>query len=144
MRGVCVRVSACLSGRQKKRRSAESKVGEKSDKEKWSKMDFCCGFRTLLFTYVLINGIFITLQTKEGERIFRLCSPKSFSSGCVGSVNGRAATGATRGPDVLGGKVRRQKHTLDRCCRQSLSVRGETFQLQRKLLLLKFNPLVEK
>ncbi|XP_075882599.1 ephrin type-A receptor 2 isoform X2 [Nelusetta ayraudi] len=28
-------------------------------------MDFFCGFRPLLFTYVLINGIFITLQTKE-------------------------------------------------------------------------------
>lgn len=41
-------------------------------------MDLCCGFRPLLFTYVLINGIFITLQTKEGELIFHLSSVRSF------------------------------------------------------------------
>lgn len=29
-------------------------------------MDFFAGFRPLLFSYVLINGILITLQAKEG------------------------------------------------------------------------------
>lgn len=59
-------------------------------------MDFFCGFRPLLFTYVLINGILITLQTKEGER---LSAPDwislNFSLRLVGEVNGSGARGAT-------------------------------------------------
>lgn len=41
-------------------------------------MDFFAGVRPLLFSYVLINGILITLQTKEGERLFLNNFPRKF------------------------------------------------------------------
>ena len=47
--------------------------GEKEREEgKVGQMEFFTGVRPLLFSYVLINGILITLQTKEGECLISL------------------------------------------------------------------------
>lgn len=52
-------------------------LGSQSGSQQWrrkvcqmGKMDFFAGIRLLLFSYVLLNGILITLQTKEGEYLF--------------------------------------------------------------------------
>lgn len=54
-------------------------------------MDFLTGLRPLLFTYVLINGILITLQTKEGERLHFYLNFSLHLTRCVGE-------GAARDP----------------------------------------------
>lgn len=55
---------------------AKPSSGER--KEKFFQMDFFGGIKRYLFSYVLLSGIFITIQTKEGEWLFFLS--KSFKN----------------------------------------------------------------
>lgn len=58
--------SAQLSERIPADGGRESERVRERERGKVGQMDFFAGFRPLLFSYVLINGILITLQTKEG------------------------------------------------------------------------------
>lgn len=51
---------------------AEREPEREREEGKVRQMDFFAGVRPLLFSYVLINGILITLQTKEGECVFEM------------------------------------------------------------------------
>lgn len=80
--------------------------------KKANPMDFFAGVRPLLFCYVLINGILITLQTKEGE-----C--ENFSCAVWVSVR-QWNTRAMRSHRATNFGVRRKLHlppTLKCCCR---------------------------